>query len=92
MGLIAADAAVLLGYVGPGWLVPARGSLAVLAAAAAAWLLNDAVYLYVKGADDSYPWYIRGYDVQTHHRRRIVVRVIGLALAVRAALWLLPPG
>jgi hypothetical protein len=92
VGLIAVDAAVLLGYVGPGWPVPARGSLAVLAAAVAVWLLNDAVYLFVKGADDPYPWLFRGYDVKAHHWRRIVLRLIGVALAVRAAFWLMPPG
>jgi hypothetical protein len=92
LGVLAADAAVLFGYVGPGWPVPARWSLAVLAASVAAWLLNDAVYLMVKGADGLDARVFPGYDVRAHHRSRIVLRLVGVVVAVRAAFWLIPPG
>jgi hypothetical protein len=92
VGLLGVDAAVLFGYVGPGWPVSARYSLAVLAVAVAAWLLNDVVYLAVKGPDSSHLPAYPGYDVRARHRRLITLRLVGLVGAAITAYWVLPPG
>ncbi|SHN14445.1 hypothetical protein [Cryptosporangium aurantiacum] len=92
LGLLAVDGAVLFGFAGPGWPVPARYSLVLLGLAAAAWLLNDAVYLSVKGPDVPHAMGVAvypGYDVRARHRRRIAVRLGGLVVAAMAVFWLL---
>jgi hypothetical protein len=91
LGLLAMDAAVLFGYVGPGWPVPARYSIAVLAVAVAVWLLNDIVYLAVKGADVSYPRVYPGYDARARNRQLILLRLVGVVVAAVVMYWALSP-
>ncbi|MDG4765424.1 hypothetical protein O7632_15160 [Solwaraspora sp. WMMD406] len=91
LGLLAVDALVLTGVVGPGWPPSARMSLGLLAIALQVFLVNDIFYRLsiIDSAAASPLQMMLGIDDWSLRRRRIRLDLYGVGLLVAVEIWLI---